>query len=297
MKYQILFVVILAALISISCGISGKVSLDPESREFYKTARLIMTNEEKDIFNHLPDLKSREEFIRDFWAKRDPDPDTEENEFKVEFFDRIEYANHHFIEGIPGWKTDRGRIFIYLGPPDRIDQRPFINTPSVKGLIWWGYFRYQLGVEFVDTKGDGSYVINRHMGNIGGLLWAINKAKFGQSFIPHGSKFLDFDVRFDREKKEIVISIPVSSLSFRGEDGLLKAEFEFKFFINDRQGPKRDSFTEIRSFEMPEDEALKLEEIIFSFPYDLKPGKYYFDVLVIGKEGIGKARKIFKIKL
>ena len=297
MKYQTLFVVILAVLISMSCGISGKVSLDPESRKFYETARLIMVKEEKNIFNHLPDRESRQEFIRDFWAKRDPDSDTEENEFKEEFFGRIEYANFHFREGIPGWKTDRGRIFIYLGPPDKIDQRPFINDPAVKGLIWWGYYRYRIGIEFIDTRGDGSYVINKHMGSLGNLLWAIDKAKFGQTFISYGSKYLDFDIRFDREKKEIEISIPVSSLSFREEDGLLKADFEFKFFINEKGGLKKDEFTQIRSFEKPEDEVLQLEEIIFNFPYDLKPGKYYFDVLVIGKEGIGKARKIFEIKL
>jgi len=296
MKYQTLFVIILAALILMSCGISRKVSLDPESREFYETARLIMVKEEKAIFNHLPDRESRQEFIRDFWAKRDPDSDTEENEFKEEFFSRIEYANRYFREGIPGWKTDRGRIFIYLGPPDKIDQRPYINDPSVKGLIWWGYYRNRIGIEFVDTTGDGSYVINKHMGALGNLLWAIDRAKFGQTFISSDSKYLDFDIRFDIEKKEIEVSIPVSSLSFREEDGLLKADFEFKFFINEQGDLKKDEFTHVRSFEKPEDEVLQLEEIIFNFPYDLKPGKYYFDVLVIGKEGIGKARKIFEIK-
>ena len=135
------------------------------------------------------------------------------------------------------------------------------------------------------------------MGSIGNLLWAIEKAKFGQTFISYGSKYLDFDIRFDRERKEIEISIPVSSLSFRAEDGLLKADFEFKFFINEKGGLKRDEFTRLRSFAKPEDDVLQLEEIIFNFPYDLKPGKYYFDVLVIGKEGIGKARKIFEIKV
>ncbi len=297
MKYQTLTVVILAVLISMSCGISGKVSLDPESRKFYETARLIMVKEEKAIFNHLPDRESRQEFIKDFWAKRDPDSETEENEFKEEFFSRIEYANRYFKEGIPGWKTDRGRVFIYLGPPDKIDQRPYINDPSIKGLVWWGYYRNRIGVEFVDTTGDGSYVINKHMGSLGNLLWAIDKAKFGQTFIPSGPKYLDFDIRFDREKKEIEISIPVSSLSFREEDGLLKAYFEFKFFINEKGGLKKNEFTQERSFAKPEDEVLQLEEIIFNFPYDLKPGKYYFDVLVIGKEGIGKARKIVEIKL
>ncbi|GAF84612.1 unnamed protein product, partial [marine sediment metagenome] len=149
MKYFIPTLIIIAVVILMSCGFSGKIALDPTSKDFHETARLIMTKQEKDIFNYLPDKESREEFISDFWAKRDPSPDTEENEFKEEFFRRIEYASLRFREGIPGWKTDRGRIYIYLGPPDKVEQRPFVNYPDVKGLIFWGYYKYRLGIEFV----------------------------------------------------------------------------------------------------------------------------------------------------
>ena len=151
-------------LASASCGPGGRVALDPVSKDFYEYARLIMTKPEKDIFLLLPDRESRTEFIEDFWAKRDPNPDTDVNEFKEEFYSRIEYVNKRFIEGIPGWKTDRGRIYIYLGPPDKIDQRPYINDPNVKGLIWWGYYRYRLGIEFVDKTGDGRYSLGRQSG-------------------------------------------------------------------------------------------------------------------------------------
>lgn len=297
MKYLIPAMIIIGVVILMNCGFSGKVALDPTSRDFYETARLIMTKQEKDIFNHLPDQESREEFIRDFWAKRDPNSDTEENEFKEEFFRRIDYANLRFREGIPGWKTDRGRIYIYLGPPDKVEQRPFINYPDVKGLIWWGYYKYRLGIEFVDRVGDGSYTLNQHMSAYGNVLQVIERAKFGQIFVEDQSKFVDFDLRFNREKKEIVVSIPVASLEFKGEEGLLKAEFEFEFFIYKKKGLKMDRFTQIKSFERPEDEVLKLEEIIFTFPYDLKPGKYYFDVVMGVKPDIARARKIFEIKI
>lgn len=300
MKHLIPALIIIAVVSLMSCGFSGKVSLDPESQDFYETARLIMTKQEKDIFHHLPDKKSREEFIEDFWAKRDLDPETEENEFREEFFRRIEYANLRFIEGIPGWKTDRGRIYIYLGPPDKIDERPFMNYPSVKGLIWWGYYKYRLGIEFIDETGDGRYIINRHMSSLGNLLHVIEKAKFGQVFgaeSEFGNKFVDFDVRFHKEMKEIVVSIPVELLSFKEEEGSLKADFEFEFFIYKKKGFRIDRFTQIKSFEKPEDEVLKLKEIIFTFPYDLKPGRYYFDVVIIVKPHITKTRKIFEIKL
>ena len=65
--------------------------------------------------------EEREQFIEQFWLRRDPTPDTEENEFKEEHYRRIAYANEHFASGIPGWKTDRGRIYITFGPPDEIE--------------------------------------------------------------------------------------------------------------------------------------------------------------------------------
>ena len=108
-RRMILLGILIIVLGMIGCGTSKKVVLDPESRDFYKTAQLIMTKEEKEIFNHLPDKESRGEFIEEFWAKRDPD--TEVNEFKQEFLKRINYANKYFKEGIPDWKTDRGRIY------------------------------------------------------------------------------------------------------------------------------------------------------------------------------------------
>jgi len=248
----------------------------------------------------LPDKESREEFIEDFWTKRDPDPYTDENEFKEEFFQRIEYANKRFIEGIPGWKTDRGRIYLYLGAPDKIDQRPFLNRPDVKGLIWWGYYRYRLGIEFVDKTGDGRYSLSRQVGAAGGLMDVIEKAKFGRIFDDRediGKVFAEFDVHYNAETKEIVVSIPVESLSFMAEANKLKADFTFEFYIYSKTKPEKDQFTRQKSFETTEEEALELEKIVLTFPYDLTPGDYYFDVLVIVEPKIGKVRKIFKIKV
>ena len=282
------------------CGIKGRVKLDPESEDFYKYTRLIMSKQEKDIFLLLPDKESREEFIQDFWDKRDPDPLSEMNEFKEEFYRRIEYVNKRFREGIPGWKTDRGRIYIYLGPPDKIDMRPYINDPNVRGLIWWGYYRYRLGIEFVDRTGDGRYSLNRQSGAAGGLLDVIERAKFGQIFQKGedmGKIFADFDVDYDAERKEIHVAIPIESLSFEADDNRLKADFNFEFFIYSRKKPEKYRFTRQESYETTEEKALEMEQIVFSFPYDLKPGDYYFDVVVMVEPKIGKVRKIFRIKV
>ena len=282
------------------CGTRGGVTLDPESKNFYEYTRLIMTKQEKEIFHLLPDRESRREFIQDFWDKRDPDPQTEENEFREEFDQRIEYVNKRFREGIPGWKTDRGRIYIYLGPPDKIDMRPFINDPNVKGLIWWGYYRYGLGIEFIDRTGDGRYSLSRQSGRAGGLLDVIEKAKFGQIFDDEGDSgkvFADFDVDYDAQKKKIFVAIPVEALSFEAEAHKLKADFSLEFYIYSKKSPDKDRFTRQKSFETTEDEALEMEKVVLNFPYDLTPGEYYFDVLLVVEPKIGKIRKIFRIKV
>lgn len=292
--------VLLVMLLLQGCGFRGRVRLDRESQEFYETARLIMTGEEKDIFRLLPDKASREEFIEDFWAKRDPDPDTEVNEFREEFFRRIEYANKHFLEGIPGWKTDRGRIYIYLGPPDKIERRPYINDPNVKGLIWWGYYRYRLGLEFIDRTGDGRYTLNRQAGAPGGLLEVIEQAKFGQVFQDQGdfgAMFKKFRAGYDARTRELFVSIPVEALSFSTGGGKLRVEFRFAFFIYQKKGSWRDRFQRDRVFEASEEEILGLERIVLSFPYELERGEYFVDVVVTVKPKVGKFRKIFRVKV
>jgi len=299
-RFKILFFLTILALSLGCCGTREGVALDPESKNFYEYTRLIMTKQEKEIFNLLPDKESRKEFIQDFWDKRDPDPQTEENEFQEEFDQRIEYVNKRFREGIPGWKTDRGRIYIYLGPPDKIDQRPYINDPNVKGLIWWGYYRYGLGIEFIDRTGDGRYSLSRQSGRAGGLLDVIEKAKFGQIFDAEkgsGKIFADFDVDYDVQKKEIFVAIPVEALSFEAEANKLKADFSLEFYIYSKKSPEKDRFTRHKSFETTEDEALELEKIVLAFPYDLTSGDYYFDVLLVIEPKIGKIRKIFRIKV
>ena len=86
--------------------------------------RWIITDEEKSAFMQLSNDEERDQFIEAFWQRRDPTPDTEENEFKEEHYRRIAYANEHYAAGIPGWKSDRGRTYIVFGPADEIDSHP-----------------------------------------------------------------------------------------------------------------------------------------------------------------------------
>ncbi len=135
----------------------------------------IITDEEKRAFKNLQTDEEREQFIEQFWLRRDPTPDTMENEYKEEHYRRIAYANERFASGIPGWKTDRGRIYITFGPPDEIESRPSGGTyerpweegggtTSTYPFEKWRY-RYLEGVgmqtdiviEFVDKSMTGEY--------------------------------------------------------------------------------------------------------------------------------------------
>src|SRR5579883_878646 len=133
----------------------------------------IITDEERAAFKKLQTDEEREQFIEQFWLRRDPTPDTVENEFKEEHYRRIAYANEHYASGIPGWKTDRGRIYITFGPPDEIESHPSGGTyerPPEEGggttstfpFEQWRY-RYIDGIgnniiiEFVDPTMSGEY--------------------------------------------------------------------------------------------------------------------------------------------
>src|ERR1700726_420700 len=133
----------------------------------------IITDEERAAFKQLSNDEERDNFIEAFWQRRDPTPDTEENEYKEEHYQRIAYANEHFAAGVPGWKTDRGRMYIVFGKPDEIDSHPSGGTyerPMEEGggeastfpFEDWRY-RYIQGIgqeviiEFVDTCMCGEY--------------------------------------------------------------------------------------------------------------------------------------------
>src|SRR5213594_3355201 len=147
----------------------------------------IITSEERTTFKALKTDEEREQFIESFWLRRDPTTDTIDNEFKDDHYERIAYANEHFASGIPGWKTDRGRIYIMYGKPDEIESHPAggaYERPSYEGggststypfENWW--YRYIEGIgsdieiEFVDPSGSGEYRIARSPNEKDALLY------------------------------------------------------------------------------------------------------------------------------
>jgi len=150
----------------------------------------IITDEERKAFHQLATDDEREQFIEQFWLRRDPTPDTAENEFKEEHYRRIAYANDHYASGIPGWKADRGRIYITFGPPDEIESHPSggsYERPIEEGggetstypFEQWRY-RYIEGIgnniilEFVDTTMSGEYHLTMDPSEKDALLYVPN---------------------------------------------------------------------------------------------------------------------------
>jgi GWxTD domain-containing protein len=158
-------------------------NVKPELKKAYKDwlekdVAYIITDEERKAFKKLENDDERERFIEEFWRRRDPDPDTDENEFREEYYERIAYANEHYASGIPGWRTDRGRIYITWGKPDEVESHPSGggyereanegggSTTTYPFERW--FYRYLPGVgsgveiEFVDPTGSGEYRIARN---------------------------------------------------------------------------------------------------------------------------------------
>jgi GWxTD domain-containing protein len=121
----------------------------------------IIRDDERAAFKSLTTDEEREKFIEQFWLRRDPTPGTEQNEAKEEHYRRIEYANEHFASRLPGWKTDRGRIYITYGPPDEKESHPAGGNGKPPFEDWLYHHIEGIGnniiVEFVDPKGDGEF--------------------------------------------------------------------------------------------------------------------------------------------
>src|SRR5713101_539907 len=146
----------------------------------------IISPEERNAFLQLDTNEEREQFIEQFWLRRSSNPDLPENDFKEEHYRRIAYANEHFASGIPGWKTDRGRMYIMWGPADEVESHPTGGTydrPMEEGggstsTYPWETWRWRyledigenIIIEFVDPSGSGEYHMTMDPGEKDALL-------------------------------------------------------------------------------------------------------------------------------
>ncbi len=153
-----------------------KVKEEPDKafKQFIIDVGPIISDAERRAWDQLKTNAEREQFIDIFWKTRDPDPDTEENEYREAYYERIAYVNEHFSSGIPGYKTDRGRTYLKYGKPDEVDSHPAggayqgdpgegFGATSTYPFEKWFYRnipgRAGAEIEFVDPTGTGEYRI------------------------------------------------------------------------------------------------------------------------------------------
>lgn len=220
--------------------------LDPVNKEWYNKVRYIITKEESHIFLDLPD-EEKEQFKEEFWARRDPDPNTEENEFQLEYFKRMDEADELFIsEGRPGWMTDRGRIWILFGPPlDRLTYPMGYNASTRCQEIWYyGDFP----VVFVDNTCTGSYrLVTYDLSSIRSFnLMYMHELSAAQAAAQQTIVGRVEDVSFDwdidktvdnpeRVEGIILVKIPYANIWFAEEGSKLVTTLELRLELKDSE--------------------------------------------------------------
>jgi len=249
----------LCFLLLFSCA-SYKLAknLDPESKEFLSKVRYIITKQERKIFLNLPPSE-RKNFIGEFWKKRDPDPDTETNEFKEEYFERIETANKLFKGSATlGWLQDRGRIYILLGPPHERYTYPRGRTYYDKPEEVWYYGFYP--VVFIDYDWNGDYDLTplsaRHISEINRVQMELKPKIKAEKVV------FDFNLKIKKAKEDeviIQIEVPYKNTWFAEEENKLKTILELSMEIFDSSEKKVWKHQKNYPISLTEE---KLEEII-----------------------------------
>jgi len=262
-KVIFLFLVLLGA---ISCA-SYKLekSLDPESKEFLSKARYTITPEERKTFLQLP-ASERAKFIVDFWKRRDPYPETPINEFREEYFRRIEQANRLFSEGgTPGWLSDRGRIWITLGPPDNRETYPRGQSLYSKPVEIWYYGFYS--IVFVDQFWNGNYQLEPASAEQIALITQ-TQVSWNQpgSRIFQGSRAMDFEVNLKKTeegKALLSINLPYNQIWFKAQKDRFETTIDLTVEIEDADKQK------VWSFHQAYPLSLSLEELKENFEKNL----------------------------
>jgi GWxTD domain-containing protein len=240
-------------------GASGTEDLSPEYEKFLSQVSYIITSAEKKEFLALPDAK-RPEFISNFWKRRDPDPSTEENEFKDEYLGRVSRAERLFFgEGRSGWLTDRGRIYVIFGPPDQRSTTSSSTNPEGRCQEIW-YYR-DFPVVFLDRLCTGTFrLATLDMSPISDL--SLLRESAPKPLLPAENKApYDFDILIKRKTSEatkldavVEILIPYSAIWLSLEGNKFVTTFDVQLSLKDSQDILRWQRTENYGLSLTSDE-------------------------------------------
>lgn len=254
--------------------------LGPNDAEFYSKVRYIMTRAEAKVFLELPS-EERERFKREFWKRRDPDPDTEENEIERDYYNRIEEANSLFrTEGKEGWLTDRGRIFILFGSPlDRI-QFPQGGDPYNRCREIWYYGNFP--VVFIDSSCTGIYELNTYdltslSSNNLIYMHLLNRAQIDAQKESSGTGTGLFDFSWKVKKKaaagrvtgEVLVSIPYRMIWLKESEGRMQTTLSVELELVGGDGRIVWRHSQSYGLEMADESIPKEKNFQITIPFDL----------------------------
>ncbi len=220
--------------------------LDPPNAEFLSRVSLIITRHERKVFLELPDAE-KPAFIEEFWRRRNPDPDSMENEFKEQYEKRVEEAAHLFRnESKPGWLTDRGRILVLFGPPDDRLTRPAGSGSGTACYEEWLYGQFP--VIFIDRHCNGDYRLETNdLSSLRSVnlmyMHELNKAQDASLAItrPQGQLF-DFGARLhvtartpERLAGSVDLRISLAQLTFNADGDLPRCVLDVRLEFRDEQ--------------------------------------------------------------
>ncbi|UCE42312.1 MAG: GWxTD domain-containing protein [Candidatus Aminicenantes bacterium] len=264
--------------------------LSPEYQEFLSKVRYIVTKEERKIFLEQPDSEKKE-FIREFWERRDPDPYTEENEFKEEYFRRIEDANRMFHGHRPGWLQDRGRIYILFGQPS--ERHTYSSAPQPREVWYYGNFP----VIFIDHMGVGDYKLEPI--NLAHLS-ELNKAQSRSQVLAKPEEyFFDFELKTHiNENNEYIVTIGLDfrKIWFTGVEDRLETTILLTVEVLDEENKIILSKTKEYPISLQKEDIGKNYKITIEYPLKLEKGTYTLNLELENRAGKEKRKKTLKIK-
>ncbi len=277
-------------LILFYCGPSIKNNLTVEEKEFLSKVRYIITKDEKINFFSLPP-EERKNFIEEFWKRRDPVPETEENEFRDEYFKRIEEANKLFGKG--GWLQDRGMVYILLGPPTERYTYPMGRYHGdLPTEIWYyGFFP----IVFIDYYWSGTYQLTP--------LSAYQIAQINITQATMGPDFkvskIDIDFEIDLQKNILQIKIPYKLIALQKKDSDFYTTLSFS--INIRNERKETIFQKreevMLKFNLDDIKNLKSPFHILSFETNLEKGRYEVEIELKNLTNNSSKKKLEKFEI
>jgi len=269
--------------------------LDPEEQDWLSQVRYTVTSEERKIFLELPPSE-REKFKEEFWKKRDPDPSTEENEFKIEYYKRIDYANKYLSGGgKPGYLQDRGRIFILFGPPTERSRYPGSEPPFE---IWY-YGRFP--ITFVDRFYNGNYrLVATNLAVLNEINTALANVRKGQKRqieqSEEGKAFFDINLKIEKDSKKepfLSVEIPYRKIWFAAKEDILETTLVLFMEIFDSNQEKiwqyqKDFLISLTERELEEkmDKAYQIK-----IPLKLEKDSYSLLLEITNKTGEEKLKK------